>query len=261
MKEPDIVPDKIRSPLDYRALIGIAAIVISFHIFINYFVEVDDADSIASIFSFLNPLAVTIVGFYIAIRYRKTHIFGKSYMVLALAYLGIFLGEVTYMLYDIIYNIEPYPSIADVFFFIQYPLLLTHLILNIKFFVSKINKLSKIWIIVMPIIILLGYSILATTQGGIEIFEFDFYYGTIFVYFSALTLSFAVVGAIIFKEGVIGKAWLLLVIGILFNTIGDTWYYNLELFEAYDLVHPVNMLWYAGYWLVIYALIKHKKTL
>ena len=163
MKEPDIVPDKIRSPLDYRALIGIAAIVISFHIFINYFVEVDDADSIASIFSFLNPLAVTIVGFYVAIRYRKTHIFGKSYMVLALAYLGIFLGEVTYMLYDIIYNIEPYPSIADIFFFIQYPLLLTHLILNIKFFVSKINKLSKIWIIVMPIIILLGYSILATT--------------------------------------------------------------------------------------------------
>jgi len=43
--------------------------------------------------------------------------------------------------------------------------------------------------------------------------------------------------------------------------MGDTWYYNLELFEAYNLVHPVNMFWYAGYWLVIYALIKLKKII
>jgi len=143
----------------------------------------------------------------------------------------------------------------------QYPLLLVHLILNIKFFVNKINKLSKIWIVLMPIIVLLVYYILSATEIKVEVFEFDFYYGTVFIYFSALTLSFAVIGAIIFKEGVIGKTWLLLVIGILFNTMGDTWYYNLELFEAYNLVHPVNMFWYAGYWLVIYALIKLKKII
>ncbi|MDH3658063.1 MAG: histidine kinase [Nitrosopumilus sp.] len=260
MKEPEIVPDKIRSRLDYRALIGIALLVVLFHVLINYIIGTDDADTIASIFSFFNPLVVASVGFIVAVRYRKSLVFGKSYTALAIGYLSIFFGEVTYMLYDIVYNIEPYPSIADVFFFIQYPLLLVHLILNIKFFAQKINKISKIWIIIMPIIILLGYSILSTTEDGIEIFEFDFYYGIVFIYFSALTLSFAVIGAMIFKEGAIGKAWVLLVIGILFNTMGDTWYYNLELFEAYDLVHPVNMFWYAGYWLVIYALIKLKQV-
>ena len=98
---------------------------------------------------------------------------------------------------------------------------------------------------------------------GSDDFEpnFDFYYGAIFVYASSLTLSVAIIGAIIFKEGVIGKAWLLLVIGILGNTIGDIWYYNLEVFEQYDLGHPVNLFWYAGYWIVIYALIKHRKVL
>jgi len=261
MKESEIVPDKIKSKLDYRAIIGIVLLVISFHILINYVIEVDDADTIASIFSFFNPLIVASVGFIVAARYRKSLVFGKSYTALAIGYLSIFFGEVTYMLYDIVYNIEPYPSIADVFFFMQYPLLLVHLILNIKFFVNKINKLSKIWIVLMPIIVLLVYYILSATEIKVEVFEFDFYYGTVFIYFSALTLSFAVIGAIIFKEGVIGKTWLLLVIGILFNTMGDTWYYNLELFEAYNLVHPVNMFWYAGYWLVIYALIKLKKII
>ncbi len=261
MSQPDIVPDKIKSPFDYRVIAGIVALVITFHVLINYFVIPDDADVIASIFSFLNPLIVSTAGFFIAIRYRGSMIFGKSYLSLAIAYLGIFLGEMTYMTYDIVYDIEPYPSIADIFFFIQYPLLLVHLILNIKFFTSKINKLTKIWFIVMPIVILIGYSTLYIMEDEEGILGFDFYYGVIFVYFSSLTLSFAVIGAIIFKEGVIGKVWVLLAVGILFNTIGDTWYYNLELFEAYDLLHPVNMFWYAGYWLVMYALIKHKKMI
>ena len=256
---PEVVPEKIRSPFDYRALIGIAALVITFHVTINYFIPTDDADTIASIFSFINPLILVIIGFTVAAKYRKTAVFGKSYLALSIGYLGIFLGEVTYMIYDIVYNIEPYPSIADVFF-MQYPLLLIHLILNIKFFAPKFSSRSKLWIAIMPILVLLAYTTISTTEAEVGIFDFDFYYGSIFVYFSALTLSFAVIGAIIFKEGVMGKAWMLLVIGVLFNTIGDTWYYNLELFGEYELVHPVNMFWYAGYWLVTYALIKHKKT-
>lgn len=30
----------------------------------------------------------------------------------------------------------------------------------------------------------------------------------------------------------------------------DIWYYNLELFEGYDLLHPVNMFWYSRYTLL-----------
>jgi len=261
LKEPEIVPDKIKSPYDFKILAGIIGLVISFHIFINYGASADDADTIASIFSFFNPLVVTTIGFIIAIRYRGSLVFGKSYLALSIGYLGIFLGEVTYMIYDIVYNIEPYPSIADVFFFMQYPFLLIHLILNIKFFSPKINLRYKIWVGIMPVLVLMAYSILSIIEAEVEIFEFDFYYGAVFVYFSSLTLSFAIVGAIILKKGVIGKAWLLLAIGIACNTIGDAWYYNLELFDAYDLMHPVNMFWYAGYWLVIYALIKHKKII
>ena len=260
-KEPDIVPDKIKSSYNYKAIIGILVLVISFHVLINYFVISDDADTVVSIFSFLNPLVVAIMGFTVVLKYKKSHVFGKSHLALSFGFLSIFLAEITYMIYDIVFNIEPYPSIADVFFFMLYPFLLIYLFLNIKFFTPKISKRAKIWIIVMPLVVLLGYSILSTTEAEIDIFEFDFYYGTIFVYAVTLTLSVAVIGAIIFKEGAIGKAWIILVSGILLLTIGDTWYYNLELFGAYDLLHPVNMFWYAGYWIIIYALYKHKKTI
>ena len=260
-KVPEIVPDKIKSSFDYKAFIGIAILVISFHVGINYFITGDDAETAVSIFSMFVPLTLAIIGFSVVRKYKGTQVFGRSYLALSFGYLSIFFAEVTYAVYDIIYDIEPYPSIADIFFFLLYPLLLTYVILNIRFFAPKIGKKSKLWIILMPLVVVLGYSILSTTEGGISIFEFDFYYGIIFVYSATLTLAVAVVGAFILKEGVIGKAWLILVIGILLNNIGDIWYYNLELFEAYDLLHPVNMFWYSGYLVVIYALVKHKKTL
>ena len=244
---PEVVPDKIKSSFEYKAFIGIAILVISFHVGINYLISGDDADTAVSIFSMFVPLALSIIGFSVVKKYRGTHVFGRAYLALSFGYLSIFFAEVTYAVYDIVYDIEPYPSIADVFFFILYPLLLTYLIMNIKFFAPKLGIKSKLWIILMPIIVLIIYSVLSTTLGEISIFEFDFYYGIVFVYAATLTLAVAVVGASIFKQGVIGKAWLILVIGILLNNIGDIWYYNLELFGGYDLVHPVNMFWYAGY--------------
>ncbi len=199
----------------------------------------------------------------IALRYVGAKVFQKAHFALSFAYFGIFLGEITYLIYDLyIPDVDPYPSIADIFFFIQYPLILVHLFLNIRFFSPKMAIKSKIWIVGFPIFVLGTFTVLSQITAEEDIFtNFDYWYGAIFVTASALTLSVAVIGAILFKGGVIGKAWFLLVIGILFNTIGDVWYYNLEIFSEYSLVHPVNLFWYAGYLLVIYALVKHKNTL
>ena len=262
MSQPDVVPDKIKSPLNKKILVGIGVIVIFFHIVVNFFMTSEDADNTVLIFSIVTPLAASIIGFIVAFRYVGAKVFQKAYLALSAGYFAIFLGEITYLIYDLYYpELDPYPSIADIFFFAQYPLILINLIINIRFFSPKLNKISKIWIILFPISILVSYAILSGL--GLDDFEpnFDFYYGAIFVYASSLVLSVTIIGAIIFKEGVIGKAWLLLVIGILCNTIGDVWYYNLEVFGQYDLGHPVNLFWYTGYLIVIYALIKHRKVL
>ncbi len=52
-----------------------------------------------------------------------------------------------------------------------------------------------------------------------------------------MVLSYAILGASIFRKGVLGVAWLLLVVGILVSTVGDFWYYYLEVFEEYSDLH------------------------
>jgi len=111
----------------------------------------------------------------------------------------------------------------------------------------------------IPAIIVIAFILFSIGESDTFEPNFDFYYGLIFVIMSSTTVAFAILGAITFRGGVLGTAWLLLVAGILCNTIGDTWYYNLEIFDQYDLVHPVNLFWYVGYWIVAYSLYKHRK--
>ncbi len=138
----------------------------------------------------------------------------------------------------------------------MYPFTLAHLIINIRFFRPSLSIFTKSWLVIIPVAIIATYVIWSFGELGEA--NFDYYYGVIFVSGSSVTIAFAILGARVFREGVLGVAWLLLVLGILATTIGDTWYYQLETVGEYDLKHAVNAFWYASYWIIVYALYKHR---
>jgi len=259
MKTPDIVAEKVDSPINYKFLILIVSSAIIFQYTLSFVFTTEDSDLIISIVSLINPLVVAITGFFLAYRYKGSLVFGKSYLFLGLGFFSLFVGEVVYSIYDLVLEIEPYPSIADVFFFAYIPLLIAHLVLNIRFFQPSIKNINKILVIAIPIIITTAYVIFSLLETGEA--NFDFYYGSIFVGATSIALALTILGTRIFKEGALGKSWLILLLGVLVLTFADDWYYYLEIVEGYDLTHPVNTLWYAGYWIVAYALLKHKKII
>ena len=255
----ETVPEKLDSPINYKILVLVVGAAIAFHFSLTFLFDSEQSDSIISVVSFINPLAAAIAGFIVAKRYFGTQVFGKSYLFLSLGFLSVFLGEVAYLVYDLILNIEPYPSIADVFFFAYSPFLILHLIINIKFFQPSTSIITKIWVISIPAVIIAIYALISFSELGET--NFDFYYGSIFVAATSITLSLTILGAKIFRQGLLGISWLILLFGVLSLTFADDWYYYLEFLGNYDLSHPVNILWYAGYWIVVYALIKHKQTM
>jgi len=245
--------------INYKILILIIAGIIAFQSFLIYFGESELSDDLSSAAAIVGTLATSIASFVIAKRYKGSKIFGKAYFSLGIAYFSVFLAEITYLIYEKFLGLDPYPSIADVFFFSLYPFALIHLILNIRFFNPDFSLLTKIWLLLFPIFVIIIY-----TYFSLQIFEepdFDFYYGIIFVSGSSVTMAFALLAAKIFRKGTLGAAWLLLVLGILLNTTGDVWYYSLEVLGEYTLEHPVNLFWQGSYWIIIYALYKHKNAL
>lgn len=280
MKEPgaEVVPEKIGSPINFKIVGVIAGIVLGFHFLVNYLAEFDEyaltSDAFIYAFSMFIPLSVSAFAFLTSRRYSGALVYSKAYVMLGFAFLLMFLAELTYFVYEQILDLDPYPSIADVFFFVFYPLIIAYFLINLKFFAPKISKSGFGLIIGMPIIVTLTYvyfifsPYLADDVISIGLFEiiedygsFDFYYGIIFIAAASVTLGLAIHTAKIFRGGLIGTAWLILVLGIILNLVGDTWYYYSEVTTGYSLSDPVNLCWYAAYLLILYALYKHKKAL
>lgn len=258
MKNQDIVPDKITNPIHPMIIIGILSIGLVIFISMNVVSE-EDIGTIAFSFSILLTITVAIFALIVS-RQHEIGIIAKSYFALGLGFLSYVMGEILYYSMEDLFGIEPYPSVADVFFFATYPLLLIHLILNIRNFNVGYTKLQKIWIPSIPILALVAYTILFIGVPDAEI-NFDFYYGLIFVAASSTTLSFSILGALTFRQGALGVVWLLLVLGLMINATGDVWYYHLEIFGQYYDAHPLTSIWFVANLFIIYALYKHLKII
>jgi hypothetical protein len=252
---PDIVPEKLENPISIRIILIILGVGIMIYIALNT-IDEDTAGNLAFVLSVGIASTVAIMSFIVSKRYWGTNVFGKSYLSLGLGFLCYAIAEVMYYTFDLFLGIDPYPSIADVFFFALYPFSIGHIILNLRFFNTKVPNHAKVWIPLIPIIFFLLYSSLSFQETD-EV-NFDYLYGIIFVIGASTTLSLALLGAITFRQGLLGTVWLLLLLGLLLNAIGDLWYYSLEIYGFYFDAHPVTILWYVANFLIIYSLQKHK---
>jgi len=257
--KPEIVPEKLKSPIDRKIILLILVIAVSFQIYLYAaFPKPDDASHLVDVISIINPLISSIVAFWVARKYWGSNIFGKAYLALALAMTMNFLGETVYGIYDT-FGYDTSFGAPDILFYAFYPLIMAHLFLNIRFFKPKISHLTKAWVASLPIVITASYAILSIEkQGGAN---FQFFTGLIYVILSSSILSGTMLGARVFRQGVLGVAWLVLLIGIILLTAGDVWYSYLDTLDQYTLIHPVNLFWYAGYMIVTYALYKHQKII
>lgn len=258
MKTPDVVPEKITNPINKFIILGI--IVVGIAIFASFQTSSEEEVGIlAFVFSVVFAATVAVFAFIVS-KQNETGVLAKAYFFLGLGFTSYVIAEVLYYTFELVLGIEPYPSIADIFFFALYPLLLGHLILNIRYFHSGYSKFQKIWIPGIPILAMIVYVTMSFTVPDAEA-NFDFYYGLIFVAGASITLAYTILGAITFKEGVLGTVWLLLVLGLMINAAGDIWYYHLEIFGEYYDAHPVTVVWYVANMFMIYALYKHIKAI
>ncbi len=260
MAEHESLPIKT-SKIDYR-IIGLifgltAGMLIYDYIYQDY---VNNHFTFTDVVLILGPLPSGIAGVYVGRRYWGTEVLGKTYLALGIAYLLYFVGEVVYEYIADFTSISSYPSLADVFFGSIYFFLYYHLIRNIKHFKkTTIETRTKIWMILLSVGMVAIFLIASFSQK--PPMDFGFYLGIYYVIADAGLLSLSILGALVFRQSVLGKVWLLLVVGFLIFSTADYWYYYTTLYNQYNDSHPVNLIWVLAFMIITYALYKHKKTL
>ena len=247
-----------RAKFSVIGLVIVALVAIGHQIHIMEFPD-DEEMTIATFSLSLGSLAAAIMSFIISKRYWGSKVFGKAYLSLAISFCFIIAGDLTYIYYDWYTEEAPYPSIADVFFLLFYPFAAYHLVKNINYFKKDLGAAPKIGVIVLTGALVASFAFLSIDL--IEEAPLDFYLGLTFVLASSGILALALLGAIIFRQSVLGAAWLALAAGIFIYTVSDVWYYYLEMIDSYSGEHLVNTLWVLGLSAVTYGLYKHKKTI
>jgi len=260
INEEPVVPDKLKEKIDYKIFCVITVIVVAFQFYLNTFKSPDDqtVDFLASLIYSLTALIAAIAAFVISRRYWNSEVFGKSYLALAVGMMMNVLGEGIYYVLEQQSQV-PSPSISDWASLSFYPLAFYHLTKNISFFKPTIRKSLKLFVILMPIVIT---SVYAFIQFGEEqAADTTFFLGLAYIVGGTVILSASILGAAVFRQGVLGVPWLILTLGIVLSTVGDVLYSYLDVYNLYTVQHPVNLLWSSGFLVIAYALYKHKKVI
>ncbi len=200
----------------------------------------------------LSIVVVRSLGFGKKSKHYTSNIFGKGFLFLGIAFFMYFLGELAFILNEVVLKIDPYPSYSDIFYFAFFPFAFYHVYLNLKFFDVSYGKTILITIVTISFFVVI-YFVLSGEKN------FDFWYGLINVIGSSIVLGLGLSALSVFRNSVLGKIWVILVIGIILKTIGDVWYSYLEIFNQYTAVHPVNLFWISAWIVIGFSLIRHSK--
>lgn len=207
-------------------------------------------------------LIATFLGYSAAKIYGWNSVGGKIFYIFGTGLLFFFLGELSWMIYEVIMAVEaPYPSIADAFWLIG--LLAIIIAIYVKIFstgVKEVLSRSRILKSAIASIILLSVSmyfvllpILVSPEsefkGGLteKIIDLVYPIGEIIIMFGAIGIYAA------HRRGTLGITWGLIIIYLILNFIFDTSFSYLTWNDLYSTGHPIDLLYFAGYLLLILA--------
>ena len=252
--------EKTSNKINYKILAIFFALTVAYQISL-YYVDPEEFNVSEALY-LAGIIGCAVFSFKVFKKYRGSEVFSKAYLFLGLAFVSWFIGDLGYVYYDHVLQLDPYPNPFDVGFVASYVFAGLHLLLNTRYFRPKWNIEMKLVLVVLPTVMLIGYSLIAyAVWGDYDEISFDIIYGNIFAVGATIELALVILGASVFRHSILKEVWLLLVIGIFIWTIGDVWYGFAEVFETFDNTHPTNTLWMASFLVIMYALYKHRKVI
>jgi len=194
--------------------------------------------------------------------YRQKHFQSKAFLFFTIGVSFWFIAEQIWAAYVYVYDIDPFPSIADIFYMATYPFFIAFLLISLKPIRKSITK--KIWLfsIVLSFTFLIPsilacYNALEESEGGIDPISKSI--ALSYPILSSFQLIPAIIGVMFMAKKGASYTWMLLLFGFLIFSISDTFYLFSELDGSYYDGHPVDLMYLYGFILLIFSLYSRLK--
>ena len=188
--------------------------------------------------------------------FKQKHSQSKAFLFFTIGVLFWFIAEQIFALYTYVYFIDPFPSIADLFYIGAYPFFVTFLLIALRPIRKTITK--KIWLFsfILASAFLIP-SFLLSYNSFEEQEESDFLSNSIALAYpilSSIQFAPAIVGILFLTKKETSYYWLLLLFGFLIYSMSDTFYLFSELNDSYHTGDPVDLMYLYSFILLIFSL-------
>lgn len=177
-----------------------------------------------------------------------------------------FVAETTWVFYDLYLQIEPFPSIADVFYVAGYPFLFVFMLFYLEPVKEGISKKMLAIAISITITILtvsiatIGFDIQpdSITDGNeIKFDVLNFAISLAYPILDAIVLVPAIVGLMVFFKGQVSFLWSLICFAIVSVSIADTAFVVGHLEDFYHTGHYIDIFFLWPYVLMSFGVRNH----
>lgn len=214
---------------------------------------------INNIFFLSTPLLAVLGGIYAARAYGYKNAHSISFFLIASGLACLFIGEVLFLYYEILLKTDPFPSIADVFYLLSYPLMLIGFLREVREYKMQESSLDKLLLYIITILlgfVVFYFGIYSAYQPGNSILSnaIAMAYGVGDLFLIIITLNILVL-TFGFQGGKLFLAWLTICIGVFLTLVADILFaiYNVPFDEGVWLYRQIDLLWVGGYLGIAYG--------
>ncbi|MBM3910085.1 MAG: hypothetical protein FJ356_00350 [Thaumarchaeota archaeon] len=230
---------------------------IGFAFLIFNFIDEQTALLFTDLMFVFSAASLVVLSIIIATKNRFQGFHGKAWTFFAAAMIFWFMGEVIWTIYQQVYKIDPWPSEADFFWLVGYPIFFGFLI----YYQMPIKKaISKKMVIISTLIAVsaLASLLFISYDENLQL-DFEYAIGLSYPVFDSIMLIPALIGVFLFFRGKVNFMWTMVSLGFLCFVIADYWFLLVQVNESYYVGHPYDMLYTWAYALFGFGVYNHLK--
>lgn len=202
------------------------------------------------------PGALVVLSIIIAVRFNGQGEHGRAWFLFVGVAASWFIAEQIWIVYDLVYKTDPFPSIADIFYLTGYPFLFMFSIYYLKPLKNAISKKTIVYLSLAAITLLIP-SLYMVYNTDSEISPFELTLALSYPIADAIVLIPALIGVILFFRGEVNFLWSLVCIAMLLNVTADTGFLITSMDGSYYTGHPIDMLYLWAYILFSFGVCSH----
>lgn len=201
-------------------------------------------------------LLLVILSIKITKRNRLVGYLGKSWLLFTVATVCWFVAEHIWVVYELIYEIDPFPSEADIFWLAGYPFFFIFFVLYLQPMRKAISKKMILYASLISLSLLV-VSLSVNYVEESELTDVQFIIGISYPISDVIILIPVILGMFLFFKSEVSLLWTLVFFGILSEIIADTLFLFFSLDSSYYTGHPIEILFLCTYVLLIFGVYHH----